>query len=239
MSEAREYDELANYASLPPETEAEVAALAPLAGGGRVLELGVGTGRVAIPLAATGLEVHGVEVDPAMVEQLRAKPGGERVHVVPGDMAEVAVDGSFKLVYAVFGTFFALPTQRQQLRCFQNVAAHLAPDGRFVIEALMPQPMAYGDRRKISAAGLTDDRVVLNISELDPVAQTIDTRQVILSGDRVRIVPIRIRYSWPSELDLMAQVAGLQLQGRWSSWDRQPFTAADERHISVYGHERE
>ncbi len=168
MGRAEDHDELINYAPLPPETEAEVAGLARLARGGRVLELGVGTGRVAIPLAFRGLEVHGIELDPAMAQQLRKKTGGELVHLHLGDMAEVDVEGSFDLVYAVFGTFFALLTQDAQVRCFHNVAAHLTPSGRFVIEALMPQPGTYTDRRKMTAAAADDERVVITVSELDP-----------------------------------------------------------------------
>lgn len=196
MGRAEDYDDLVNYASLPPETEAEVAGLARLGRGGRVLELGVGTGRVAIPLARGGLEVHGIELDPVMAQQLRKKTGGELVRLHLGDMADVDVEGSFDLVYAVFGTFFALLTQDAQVRCFRNVAAHLTAGGRFLIEALVPQPGTYTDRRKTMLAVANDERVVITISELDPLAQTIDTRQVLLEHNKARIVPIHIRYSW-------------------------------------------
>lgn len=231
-----DYDELVHYATLPPETEAEVDRLEALAGGGRVLELGVGTGRVAVPLAERGLEVHGIELDPAMVEQLRSKPGGDRVRVHVGDMADVDVDGDFAVVYAVFGTLFALPTQDAQVRCFENVARHLAAGGSFVVEALVPQPGTYHDRRKVTVAGATHDRVILDVSEIDTTRQTIHNRQVVLTPDGIRIVPIHVRYSWPSELDLMARLAGLRLVERWSGWDRRPFAAGDPRHVSVYGH---
>ncbi len=237
MGSAEDYDDLVNYASLPPETEAEVAGLARLARGGCVLELGVGTGRVAIPLAAMGLEVHGIELDPAIAEQLRNKTGGELVRLHLSDMADVDVEGPFGLVYAVFGTFFALPTQDAQVRCFRNVAAHLTPRGRFVIEALMPQLATYTERRKVTLAAASDERVIINVSQLDPLAQTIDTHQVLLRHDKVGIVPIHIRYSWPSELDLMAQLAGLQLIQRWANWQQQPFTVENPRHISIYGHD--
>ncbi|MDP8931392.1 MAG: class I SAM-dependent methyltransferase [Actinomycetota bacterium] len=236
MGSAENYDDLVNYASLPPETGAEVAGLARLAHGGRVLELGVGTGRVAIPLAATGLEVHGIELDPRMAEQLRNK-GGEQVHLHLGDMADMDVEGSFDLVYAVFGSFFALLTQDAQVRCFRNVAAHLTPGGRFLIEALMPQPGTYIDRRKVTIAAADDERIIINVSELDPLAQSIDTHQVVLGHDEVDIVPVHIRYSWPSELDLMAQLAGLRLVERWANWQQEPFRREHPRHISIYGHE--
>ncbi len=237
MGSAEDYDDLVNYASLPPETEAEVAGLARLARGGRVLELGVGTGRVAIPLATMGLEVHGIELDPAMAEQLRNKTGSELVRLHLGNMADVDVEGSFDLVYAVFGTFFELLTQEAQVRCFRNVAECLTPRGRFVIEVLMPQPASYIDRRKVRVAATDDERVVINVSELDPLAQTIDTHQVVLGHDEVDIVPVHIRYSWPSELDLMAQLVGLQLLERWANWQQEPFTVEHPRHISIYAHD--
>lgn len=236
MHGAQDYDEFVHYASRLPETQAEVDGLARLADGGRVLELGAGTGRVAIPLAATGLEVHAIELDPAMVEELQAKPGGERVDVHLGDMADMDVDGTFDLIYAVFGTLFMLPTQDDQLRCFHSASGRLSHHGKLVIEALMPQPASHDQRRKVTVAFASDDRVILNVTESDPLAQTIDTRQVVLGPGGVDIHPVHIRYSWPSELDLMARLAGLRLQDRWSSWGRRPFRADDQRHISVYGH---
>lgn len=235
MAKAEQYDDLIQFASLPPETDAEVGALHAIARGGRALELGVGTGRVAIPLAATGVEVYGIELDSAMIDELRGKPGGEQVHVHLSDMADVDVQGEFSLVYAVFGTFFALPTQQSQVRCFQNVADHLAAHGRFVIEALQPRLDSYVENRKVTVAGVSDERVVINVSELNPTAQTITNRQLVFEHDSVDINPVHIRYSWPSELDLMAQLAGLRLHARWSTWDHSPFQAGDQRHISVYG----
>lgn len=234
MPGAEDYDEFVNYASRPPETQAEVAGLAELAQGGRVLELGVGTGRVAIPLAATGLDVHAIELDPDMIDQLRSKPGSERVNVHLGDMADLDLDGSFGLIYAVFGTLFMLPTQDDQVRCFQRAAEKLTPNGKLVVEALMPRPVGYDRGSKVTLADANDDRVIVNVSENDALAQTIQTRQVVLSPSGIEIHPVRIRYSWPSELDLMAQLAGLCLHARWSDWDRRPFTAEDQRHISVY-----
>lgn len=234
MPGAEDYDEFVNYASRPPETDAEVAGLARLARGGRVLELGVGTGRVAIPLAATGLDVHAIELDPAMIEQLRSKAGSEQVSIHLGDMADMDIDGHFDLIFAVFGTLFMLPTQADQVRCFRRAAQKLTPNGKLVIEALMPRHSSHGDAGKVTLAHATDDRVILNVTETDALAQTIQTRQVVLSPSGIEIHPVRIRYSWPSELDLMAQLAGLQLHARWSDWTGQPFTADDQRHISVY-----
>ena len=234
MPRAEDYDEFVDYASQPPETDAEVAGLARLANGGRVLELGVGTGRVAIPLAATGLEVHGIELDADMIEQLQSKPGSERVSVHHGDMADMAVDGTFDLIYAVFGTLFMLPTQAEQVRCFRRAAQKLTPGGKLVIEALMPQPSSYDRGRKVTLADANDERVIINVSEADALAQTIHTRQVVLGSAGIQIHPVRIRYSWPSELDLMAELAGLRLHARLSDWTGRRFAAADRRHISVY-----
>ena len=235
MPGAEDYDEFVNYASRMPETDAEVAGLARLANGERVLELGVGTGRVAVPLAATGLEVHGVELDPEMIDQLRAKPGSERVHVHHGDMADMDVDGSFNLIYAVFGTLFMLPTQADQVRCFRRAAQKLAAGGKLVVEALMPRPSSYDDRgSKVTVADVNDERVIVNVSQTDVLAQTIHTCQVVLGPAGIQIHPARIRYSWPSELDLMAELAGLRLFERWSDWSGEPFTADHQRHVSVY-----
>ncbi len=236
MASAEQYDEFINYASRAPETDAEVAGLAQLARGGRVLELGVGTGRVAIPLAATGLDVHAIDLDPAMLEQLRSKPGSEAVTVHLGDMADMAVDGNFDLIYAVFGTLFMLPTQDDQVRCFRQAGNKLTPNGKLVIEALMPRPTIRDGGGKVTVADANDDRVIINVSENDAAAQTIQTRQVVLGPSGIEIHPVRIRYSWPSELDLMAQLAGLRLHARWSNWEGRPFTAEDQRHISVYEH---
>lgn len=234
MPSAEQYDELSNYASRAPETDAEVAGLAQLARGGRVLELGVGTGRVAIPLAATGLDVHAIDLDPAMLDQLRSKPGSEAVTVHLGDMADMDVDGSFDLIYAVFGTLFMLPTQDDQLRCFRHAAHKLTLNGKLVIEALMPRPTTYEGGGKVTVADANDERVIINVSQSDALAQTIQIRQIVLGPSGIEIHPVRIRYSWPSELDLMARLADLGLHARWSNWEGRPFTAEDQRHISVY-----
>ena len=234
MPGAGDYDEFVNYASRPPETDAEVAGLARLANGGRVLELGVGTGRVAIPLAATGLDLHGIEVDPEMIDVLRSKSGSERINVHHGDMADMDVDGDFDLIYAVFGTLFMLPTQAEQVRCFRRAAQKLTGDGKLVVEALMPRPPSYDRGSTVTVADANDERVIVNVSEIDALEQTIHTRQVVLGPAGIQIHPVRIRYSWPSELDLMAELAGLRLHERWSDWYGEPFTADHQRHISVY-----
>lgn len=235
MAGAEDYDELIDYASRPPDTDATVAGLLDISEGQRALEFGVGTGRVAIPLAGEGLEVHGIELDPGMADQLRAKPGSERVQVHIGDMTEVDVDADFDLVYAVFGTLFMLDSQDAQVRCVANAARHLTARGRFVVEALVPRPATYTDHRRITLVHTSAERVIINLSVHDPVRQTEETHQLWLGSDGVDITPVRIRYSWPSELDLMAKLAGLDLIDRWADWDGRPFTVDDERHISIYG----
>ncbi|MDP8930813.1 MAG: class I SAM-dependent methyltransferase [Actinomycetota bacterium] len=235
MVNAEHYDELIEFASRPPDTDATVSGLARLAAGGRALELGVGTGRIAISLATAGIEVQGIEIDPAMAEQLRAKPGGRHVGVHLGDMVDVDVDGAFTLVYAVFGTLFMLDTQDAQVRCVRNVARHLMPGGKFVVEALVPRPVTYTDDQKVTAVHADADLVVINVSRHEPVEQVVTTHQLLLRPSGADILPVRIRYTWPTELDLMARLAGLELIARWSDWDGRPFEANDPPHISIYG----
>ena len=208
-----------------------VERLAELAGQGPVLELGVGTGRVALPLAQRGLEVHGIDASPAMLAKLRAKPGGDGVRVTVGDMAKVGVDGSYSLVFAVFNTLFALVSQDQQVRCFANVASRLVKGGVFVVEAFVPNP---GSGREVRPLRVRVDSVLLAVSREDPVAQRIDAQQVLLGPEGVRLVPGVLRYAWPAELDLMARLAGLRLRERWGGWRHERFTADSPTHVSVY-----
>lgn len=216
------------------DTEASVARLRELAGTGPVLELGVGTGRLALPLAAGGLEVHGVDSSEDMLERLRAKPGAEQLKTWTGDFAEVEVPGSFALVVLAFNTIFALPDQETQVRCFANAARHLSPGGRFVVEAWVPQPERFTSGSAISVRILRHDRVSLDVARLDPVNQRMETTQVSFRDGDVRLYPANHRYAWPSELDLMARLGGLDLESREEDWRRTPFTARSEAHVSVY-----
>jgi SAM-dependent methyltransferase len=218
----------------PVDTAAEVARLTELAPGGRVLELGIGTGRVALPLAANGVEVHGVDGSPAMLAQLRAKPGGDAIPTVIGDMADVPVDGSFSLVFVVFNTFFQLYSQAAQLRCFANVAKHLQPGGRFLVHAFVPDTsrVEAGEHLAVKEASL--DRVRLDASVFDALEQRLDTTQVRITEHGIRLVHAKLRFAWPPELDLMAQLAGLALEHRWSTFDKQPFSSASVFAVSVY-----
>ncbi|HEY5078092.1 MAG TPA: class I SAM-dependent methyltransferase [Acidimicrobiia bacterium] len=218
----------------PVDTAAEVALLAELARGGRALELGIGTGRIAVPLAAHGVEVHGIDASPAMVERMRAKPGGDAITVTIGDMADVPVDGRFALVFVVFNTFFQLYSQETQLRCFANVARHLDPGGRFVIHAFVPDTsrVEAGEHLAVKEASL--DRVRLDASVFDAQEQRLDTTQVRITEDGIRLVHAKLRFAWPPELDLMARLAGLTLEDRWATFDKQPFTGVSAFHVSVY-----
>jgi SAM-dependent methyltransferase len=216
--------------------EAEtVVFLEKLAGGGPALELAVGTGRIALPLADRGIRVDGVDISPDMVARLRTKPGGDRISVTIGDFADVPVPGTYRLIYVVFNTLFNLLTQEDQVRCFQNVAAHLTGDGSFVIEAGSPA-FLYGLRndQHVDAESIEIDTVRLDVLRHDPAKQMLDESHVSISNSGVRLDPIVQRYAWPAELDLMARIAGLRLKERWDGWNREPFT---NRHnvVSVYG----
>jgi SAM-dependent methyltransferase len=209
-----------------------------LADGGRVLELGIGTGRIALPLAERGLDVTGIDASQAMTDKLRAKPGGDQVRVVQGSFEEIPADLAderFDLVFVVFNTFFALLTQEEQAQCFRSVAAHLADHGRFLIEAFAPDMKRFDRGQTVRVIDLSEDTVRFEATRLDPVAQQISSQHVVLSESGIRLYPVKLRYAWPSELDLMARLAGLTLQHRWGSWKRDAFTEKSGKHISVYG----
>ena len=209
--------------------------LAELAGGGRALELGIGTGRIALPLAAKNVEVHGIDAAASMISRLRAKAGAESITLTQGNFADVPVEGEFALIYIVFNTFFALSTQDEQVRCFRNVAAHLSRDGCFVIEAFVPDLNRFTGGQVNWATKVTADEVQLDVGQHDSAAQRVISQKVVLTDGNVRLYPVQIRYAWPSELDLMAQLAGLRLRERWSNWQREPFSSESKKHISVYG----
>jgi cyclopropane fatty-acyl-phospholipid synthase-like methyltransferase len=218
----------------PVDSASEVALLAELAAGGRALELGIGTGRVALPLAARGVEVHGIDASPAMVEQMRAKPGGDAIPVTIGDMAEVAVDGEFALVFVVFNTFFQLYSQESQVRCFANVATHLRAGGRFLIHAFVADTSRVEAGQDVSVREASLDRVRLDATIFDAKEQRVDTTQIGITENGIRLVHAKLRYAMPPELDLMARLAGLELEDRWATFDKRPFTAESGFQVSVY-----
>jgi SAM-dependent methyltransferase len=215
---------------------AAIAFLEQLAGRGPALELAIGTGRIALPLAARGIRVDGVDISPAMVDQLRAKPGGDKISVTLGDFADVPVPDTYRLIFVVWNTMFNLLTQDGQVRCFENVAAHLTNDGSFVVEAFVPAFLyRLRNDQYVDAEAIQVDEVQLDVLRHDAAAQMIEESHVSLSRAGVRLNPVVQRYAWPSELDLMARIAGLRLKGRWGDWRREPFTSTSNAHVSVYG----
>lgn len=225
------YDEV--HGHLDPTTA--VGLLYELAAGGPALELGIGTGRVALPLAARGVVVHGIDASEAMVQRLRDKPGGAEIPVTIGDFAGVAVDGGpYTLVYVVFSTIFGLPTQDAQVACFRNVEALLAPGGVFVIEAFVLDVARFDRLQRVHVNRIEPGRVDVSLSRHDPVTQQITSQHVTLTDGGVMLLPVEMRYAWPSELDLMARLAGLRLRERHGDWQRGQFTAASPTHVSIY-----
>lgn len=226
------YDDLSQRG----DEEATVGFLEDLAHGGPALELAIGTGRIAVPLAARGVSVDGIDFSPPMVAKLRAKPGGEALSVTMGDFADVGVDGTYSLVYIVFNSFFNLLTQDDQVRCFENVATHLDEGGSFVVEGGFT--LGFLDHLRavqyVEAESIEVDAVGFDLLRIDPAAQMLYENHVRLSHDTVSFNPVVQRYAWPSELDLMARIAGLGLDQRWGGWDREPFTADSGNVISVY-----
>ena len=222
----------------PDFDKALIETLVDLSQGGRALELGIGTGRIALPLSQAGLDVNGIDASSAMLAKLEAKPGAEKIHTSTGNFADLAVEGQFDLIFVVFNTFFNLQNQAEQARCFQNVAKRLTPDGVFVIEAFVPDMTRFIDRQTVRAINMDEYGVRLEVTQLELVKQQIRSQHVFLTEDGVRLFPVKIRFAWPSELDLMAALAGLELQHRWGSWDRDQLTDDSSSHISVYSHEK-
>ena len=221
------------------DEEAAVAFLRAWAGDGPALELGIGTGRIALPLAATGVRVDGIDISPHVVEQMRTKPGGDKIEVTIGDFADVAVPGTYRLIYCPGNSFFNLLTQEDEVRCFENVAAHLMADGAFVMESLVPDFLwRLEEHQYVQAEMIGVDQVRLDMLRHDPVNQMLDENHVSLTTDGIRFNPVVQRYAWPAEMDLMARIAGLRLRERWLGWERQPWTGRwmsnKERIVSVW-----
>jgi SAM-dependent methyltransferase len=219
------------YTAAQPE---QIELLCQLAGDGPVLELGIGTGRFALPLASRGLEVHGIDASEAMVAKLRAKPGAGGLAVKVGDFGGFDLAERFSLVFVVFNTLFALPDQEAQLACFAAVSRHLLPGGRFLVEAFVPDLSRFDRGQRVSVVNIGPDEVRLDCSHHDAVAQSVTSQHVVLADGRTRLYPVQLRYAWPSELDLMAKLAGLGLEARWDGWDRRPYTSTSLTTISVW-----
>ena len=229
---AASYDDDTAEMSTPQAVAPIVDFLAELAGDGRALELGMGTGRVALPLAERGVPVHGIELSGAMVARLREKPGGEAIGVTIGNMATTRVPGPFSVAYVAANTIGNLTSQEAQVACFRNVAAHLKPGGCFVVELIVPdlQWLPPGERTRTFA--FSDDHV--GVDEYDVANQRLTSHHWRLRDGRWERFSVPFRYAWPAELDLMAQLAGMRLRQRWGGWRREPFTSDSRRHVSVW-----
>jgi SAM-dependent methyltransferase len=209
-----------------------VSFLADLAGNGASLELGIGTGRIALPLSERGVRVHGIDLSSAMVAELRAKPGADNVEVTIGDFSTTRVDGSFKLAYLLRNTIANLTTQDAQVECFRNAAAHLEPGGCFVIEVYIPELRRLPPGETVHAFTVTPQH--LGFEEYDFATQIAFSHHYWVVDGQLETFSAPFRYVWPSELDLMARLAGMALRERWSGWNREPFTSDSRSHVSVW-----
>ncbi|MDT9692065.1 class I SAM-dependent methyltransferase [Streptomyces sp. P9(2023)] len=218
----------------PEAVDPPVDLLSGLAGDGPALEFGIGTGRLALPLARRGVRVHGIDLSRAMVEQLRAKPGGADLGVTIGDFATTRVTGAgtFTTAYLVYNTINNLTTQDAQVDCFRNAAAHLAPGGTFVVEVGVPELRLLPPGQR--AVPFHIDATSWAFDTLDPATQAMSSHYVTITDGRAEHRAIPFRYVWPSELDLMARLAGMRLRDRWQDWDGTPFTGESDRHVSVW-----
>jgi SAM-dependent methyltransferase len=229
---AERFDERYGYQADPAVVEPMVELLAELAGGGRALELGIGTGRIALPLARRGVLVHGIDLAEAMVAKLRAKPGAEEIDVTIGDFATARVEGSFSVAYLVANTIMNLTTQEQQVACFRNVAAHLEGGGCFVIEVMVPRLQRLPPGETFQPFDVSSRH--LGFDEYDVARQGLVSHHYWIEDGEIEVLSPPFRYVWPSELDLMAQLAGMTLRERWEDWQRRPFTSASDKHVSVW-----
>lgn len=226
------YDESSAEMFAPGVVDPVVDFLAGLAGGGRALELAIGTGRIALPLAARGVPVHGIDLSSAMVARLHAKPGGDAIPVTIGDFATTTVDSTFAVAYLVFNTISNLTTQAAQVACFRNAAAHLEPGGAFVIEVGIPELRKLPPGQNVVPFHVSENRWAYDV--YDVATQSMSSNYVDVVDGRGRFRSIPFRYTWPAELDLMAELAGLRLAERWDGWTREPFTSESRQHVSVW-----
>ena len=232
QSNASVYDSLA----VRGDEQAAVTFLSSIAGEGPALELAIGTGRIALPLAATGVRVDGVDLSQPMVDQLRAKPGGDALRVTIGDLCDVSLDERYRLIYIVFNSFSNVLTQDDQVRAFENVARHLIDDGVFVMEIGLPSAfIGLRNHQYVEAEAIEVDEVRLDLLRYDGATQMLEENHVTLWAGGIRFNPVVQRYVWPSELDLMARIAGLRLHARYGGWSGEPFRTSSDLHVSVWG----
>jgi len=230
---AARYDDSTRTVSEPEVVEPMVSFLAGLAGAGAALELGIGTGRIALPLSARGVPVHGIDLSAAMLAQLRAKPGADRIAVTEGDFADTRLDQTFRLGYLVFNTIMNLTSQDAQVACFRTMAAHLEPGGCFVIEVMVPELQRLPPGETVRPFQLDADH--LGFDSYDVADQGLISHHFVRQADGSwQRDSIPFRYVWPAELDLMAALAGLRLRERWDGWQRAPFTSQSRQHVSVW-----
>ena len=229
---AERFDERYAHQADPAVVDPTVDFLADLAGDGAALELGIGTGRIALPLARRGVPVHGVDLSEAMVAKLQAKPGADRISVTIGDFATTKVEGAFSVAYLVVNTIMNLTSQQEQVACFRNVAAHLETGGCFVVEVLVPglRRLPPGETFQVFDVSSTH----VGVDEYDVARQGLVSHHYWIEDDKVEVLSPSFRYVWPSELDLMAQLAGMSLRERWGDWTRAPFTSESVKHVSVW-----
>lgn len=226
------YDDL--YGDAPDQA---IEVLAQLIGnGGRALELGIGTGRFTLPLVARGIQVHGIDASQLILDKLHAKPGGRDIPVTVGDFAHLGpiAGAPFDFAFCTFSSLFLLPNQEDQVSCFQGTAELLRPGGKFLTETFFPDLTRYGKDQPTYVSGLERNEVLLEASQHNAVTQRISCRFIRLRGGEVRIIPVELRYAWPSELDLMARMAGLRLVQRWSNWEQHAFVPGSFKYISVF-----
>ncbi|MCH2250159.1 MAG: class I SAM-dependent methyltransferase [Cognatishimia sp.] len=227
---AETYDALHN----PGTTDQAVSLLAELAGNGHTLELAIGTGRVALPLAEQGVDITGFDASPEMLEKLKQKPGGNRIPTSVADMASFDLEERFDFAFLIFNTIYNLTRQEDQVSCFQNVAKHLNPRGKFLVETFVPSKETFERHQAVRTKHVSFDQVWIEAVQHDPVTQNLAYQRIHITAEGVSLSPLPMRYIWPSEMDLMAELAGLKLINRWGGWQREPFTADSDMHVSVY-----
>ena len=229
---AERYDDDVSDAFDPAVVGPAVDVLVDLAAGGRALEFGVGTGRIALPLAGRGVPVHGIDLSPAMIRRLKEKPGADRISTTVGSFVTAQAPGEFSLIYLLFNTIMNITSQAGQVACFRNAARHLVPGGRFVVEVMVPELRRLPPGERVRAFRLADDSI--GFDEYDTATQTLVSHHMRFEGAEGRRRSIPFRYVWPSELDLMALIAGMELEYRWGDFRRDPFTAESRSHVSVW-----
>lgn len=227
---ADEYDALHN----PGTTDDCVNLIADLAGNGDVLELAIGTGRVALPLAQRGLKISGFDASPQMLDILKDKPGGSDIPNWLADMASFDLEQEFDFAFLIFNTLYNLTTQGEQVRCLQHVAKHLRPGGKFLVEAFMPNRETFENNQAVRTKHVDYDKVWLEAVQHDPIAQTLNYQRIRISQQGTELKPLPMRYVWPAELDLMARLAGLAPISHWGGWHKQPLSAASEMYVILY-----